>query len=66
LNLFLNLPRKYIQKLPELPKKTNICITGPRKSGKKTIAKALSEIYGLKIINFQEILAEIIQKQKNF
>jgi predicted AAA+ superfamily ATPase len=45
--------RKYLQKLPELPKATNIAIVGPRKSGKKTIAKLLSQIYGLKIVNIQ-------------
>ena len=51
LNAFLALPRKFTQKKPELPAKTNICIVGPRKSGKKTIAKMLAEIYKLKIIN---------------
>lgn len=41
LNSFVNLPRQYLQKLPSIPKLTNICITGPRQSGKKTIAKLL-------------------------
>lgn len=35
-------PRIYLTKFPQLPLKTNICINGPRKSGKKTIAKMLS------------------------
>jgi adenylate kinase family enzyme len=39
LNTFLSLPRPYLQKLPSLPKLTNLCIVGPRQSGKKTIAK---------------------------
>ena len=42
LNKFINCPRNFVQKLPQLPKKTNIAIAGPRKSGKKTLAKILS------------------------
>lgn len=53
-------------KLPALPKLTNICITGPRKSGKKTIAKLLGDIYGLKVINIEEIIGSVIEKQKQF
>jgi YHS domain-containing protein len=41
LNAFLETPRKYLQTLPKLPKKTNIAIIGPKKSGKKTLAKLL-------------------------
>ena len=52
-NSFLNLPRKYLQKPPTLPKTTNIFINGPRKSGKKTIANLLSQVYGLPVINLQ-------------
>ena len=65
-NSFLNLPRKYLQKLPELPRATNICISGPRKSGKKTIANMLGEIYGLPVLDIQEILESIILRQKQF
>jgi adenylate kinase family enzyme len=39
---------------------TNLCITGPRKSGKKTIAKLLGDIYGLKVIDIQDMLETII------
>jgi predicted AAA+ superfamily ATPase len=53
LNSFLNLPRKYLQILPKIPRNTNIFITGPRKSGKKTIAALLGTLYGLKVINIQ-------------
>ena len=31
LNKFLIYPNRYLQKLPALPNKTNLCITGPRK-----------------------------------
>ena len=55
-NAFINLPRSYLQKAPCLPKLTNLFITGPRKSGKKTIAKILGDIYGLKVLNIQEII----------
>lgn len=53
MKLFIDLPRKYLQKLPQLPGKTNICICGPRKSGKKTLAHRLSEIYQLQVINME-------------
>jgi shikimate kinase len=49
-----------------LPSNTNIFITGPRKSGKKTIAALLSSIYGLKIINIQELLENVMMKQRQF
>lgn len=64
LNTFINSPRRYVSKLPQLPKKTNIAIAGPRQSGKKTLAKILSEIYNLKVIDFEEILKNVILKQK--
>ena len=41
-NAFLDNPRIHLMEPPKLPEKTNICINGPRKSGKKTIAKILS------------------------
>ena len=66
LNSFLNLPRKYLQKLPKLPRNTNIFITGPRKSGKKTIANLLGSLYDLKVLNIQEILEKILYKQRQF
>lgn len=45
---------------------TNLCITGPRKSGKKTIAKLLGDIYGLKVLDIQDILETVIERQKQF
>lgn len=66
LNAFLNQPRKYLQTLPKLPKATNICINGPRKSGKRTIANLLGNIYGFKVINIQEILESVLARQKLF
>ena len=53
INAFLNLPRKYLTQLPKLPKNTNIFITGPRKSGKKTIANLFGSLYDLKVVNIQ-------------
>lgn len=50
---FLVYPNRFLKVLPSLPKTTNICIAGPRKSGKKTLAKLLRDIYGLKIIDFE-------------
>lgn len=61
----MNNHRKFLDKLPQLPNKTNICIVGPRKSGKKTLAKRLSEIYKLRVIDFKDILEKVIIKQKS-
>jgi len=44
---FLSYPRKYLMKLPELPKSYNIAIIGPRLAGKKTQAGLLCKQYGL-------------------
>lgn len=66
LNMFLSNARRYLTVLPQLPKTTNIFITGPRKSGKKTIANMLAEVYGLKVVNVQDIIEQIIAKQRRF
>jgi len=39
-------PRKFLQKSPVLPRSYNVAIIGPRKAGKKSIAKLLSKKYG--------------------
>lgn len=49
-----------------MPKNTNIFITGPRKSGKKTIANLLGSLYDLKVINIQEILEKVLLRQRQF
>lgn len=57
--------RKFLRKRPQLPSTFNIVINGPRKSGKKTLANTLSKIYGLKIVNIEEIITRKLIIQKN-
>ena len=64
LNLFLSNPRKYINKNPVLPKSYNVAIIGPRKSGKKTIAKLLSQHYGWTTVDIEAIVRNKIVDQK--
>ena len=41
-------------------------INGPRKSGKKSLARELSRIYGLKIVDIADIVSRRLQEQKAF
>ena len=50
-------PKKYLQVLPKMPQKYNIAIVGQRQSGKKTIAKQLSDLYGWKVVNPVQIVS---------
>jgi adenylate/nucleoside-diphosphate kinase len=63
---FLENPKKYLRRPPEVPKNYRIAIFGPPKSGKKLIANMLSELYKFKITNMEEILAGVIDYQKKF
>ena len=63
---FYENPKKYLKSSPEVPKNYRIAIFGPPKSGKKTVANLLSELYGFKITNMEDILTNIIDYQKKF
>ncbi len=63
---FLNNPKKYLNVPPQVPNNYRISIVGPSKSGKKTIAKILNELYGWKIIDMEEIFENVKEYQKNW
>jgi len=54
---FILEPRKYLTKRPRLPPTFNIVVNGPRKSGKKSLAHQLSQIYGVRVVDIAEIVS---------
>jgi len=62
---FFNNPKKYLKKPPEVPKKYRIAIFGPPKSGKKTIAGLLNELFNLRTMNIDEIFTNVMDYQKS-
>lgn len=65
-NKFMKNPKKYTANYPVIPNNYRIAIIGPPKSGKKTIAKMLNELYNYKVINIDEIANSILDWQKSF
>jgi adenylate kinase family enzyme len=57
-------PKKYLVVPAKMPKKYTIAILGQRQSGKRTLARQLQEKYGWKIIDAHEIIAEILNRQR--
>lgn len=63
---FLENPKKYISAPPQVPVNYRISIIGPPKSGKSTIAQMLSELYGWKVIDMEEIYEKVKEYQKTW
>ena len=63
---FLENPKKYISTPPRVPVNYRVSIIGPAKSGKSLIANMLSEIYGWKIIDMEEIYEKVKDYQKTW
>ena len=63
---FLENPKKYISTPPQVPINYRVSIIGPPKSGKTLIANMLSEIYGWKIMDMEEIYEKVKEYQKTW
>ena len=63
---FLENPKKYICSPPQVPVNYRISIIGPPKSGKSTIAQMLSELYGWKVMDMEEIYEKVKEYQKTW
>ena len=63
---FLENPKKYISCPPKVPVNYRVSIIGPSKSGKSLIAEMLSEIYGWRIIDMEEIYEKVKEYQKTW
>ena len=63
---FLENPKKYISCPPQVPINYRVSIIGPSKSGKTLIANMLSEIYGWRIIDMEEIYEKVKEYQKTW
>ena len=61
---FLENPKKYISCPPQVPINYRVPIIGPIKSGKALITNMLSEIYGWKIIDMEDIFEKVKEYQK--
>lgn len=65
-NKFIENPKKYLLKPPQVPYNYRVCIFGPSKSGKNTIAQILTDMFGWKKINLNEIYEAVKEYQKNW
>ena len=63
---FIENPKKYISTPPKVPVNYRISIIGPGKSGKTLIANMLSEIYGWRVIDMEEIYEKVKEYQKTW
>ena len=63
---FLENPKKYLSCPPQVPINYRVSIIGPSKSGKSLIPNMLSEIYGWKIIDMEEIYEKVKEYQKTW
>jgi len=66
MNKFYDNPKKYVNKRPEMPKEYNIAILGPRRSGKNYVAEFLSERYGWKVVDVEEIIGRKLLEMKTW
>jgi len=55
-NEFAKHPKDFMMKSPEMPSDYRIMMFGPRRSGVATQAKALSHLYGWRIVDFHAIV----------
>ena len=53
---FCERPKKYLKKIPEMPKKFRLLLSGPTGVGKKTAAKVLAEKYGWKVVDWNKLV----------
>lgn len=63
-NKFIENCKKYLQAPPKVPKNYRVCILGPSRSGKNTLADFLSETFGWKKINLAEIFEAVKEYQR--
>ena len=63
-NLFLSNPKIYLKEKPKVPIEYKIAIIGPPKSGKKTIANIINELFDLTVVNIDQITNDVLEWQK--
>ena len=61
---FIDNPKMYLQKAPEMPKCFRLLISGQAGAGKKTIAEKLANKYGWIIADYKKICAQRIEEMK--
>jgi adenylate kinase family enzyme/YHS domain-containing protein len=63
-NRFIENPKKYLLAPPKVPKNYRVCILGPSRSGKNTVADFLSETFGWKKVNITDIFEAVKEYQR--
>lgn len=53
---FVDNPRKFVSKAPEMPPNFRLLLLGPKGVGVKTQAKRLQDFYGWRVVNFLDIV----------
>lgn len=58
-------PKLYLQKEPEMPDRFRLLLSGPTGAGKKTVAKILSDKYGWRIVDWNELITSKINMMRD-
>ena len=58
---FMDNPKKFLQKMPYMPKDYRVTLVGQRAAGKRTHAVELSKLYGWKIVDVEKITKEKVE-----
>lgn len=56
LNEFVNDPKKFLSKAPEMPHDFRVLMLGPKGAGVHTQAKALEKFYGWRVVDYLEVV----------
>jgi adenylate/nucleoside-diphosphate kinase len=63
-NAFCAQPKLYLQKAPEMPDRFRLLLSGPTGAGKSTVAHKLSEKYGWRIVDWNQIVNNKIDEMR--
>lgn len=58
---FMASPKKFLQKMPFMPKDYRIALVGQRGAGKRTNAAELAKLYGWKVVDVEKLIKEKVE-----
>jgi len=59
-------PRKYIDKWPQVPPTLGLAILGPPRSGKKTQANMISDMYGFQVVDLPSAIERGLERRDHY